>query len=419
MQKQEQPDRWEYDLLQGDSYREVLVNRNFLALWLGQALSHVGQSIVYVVVALYVYELTGSAQQVSFAVALELLPLVVVGPLAGVLADRMERRRILLAGFSVQAVLLGLLPFTVNLPQVYLLVFLSSLLAPVTSLVWAAALPAITGQKLFLRGSSLDIVAYNAANVGGPVLGGWLLAMVGAKPAFFAVAGCFLGAAFVSMRAHAPSPRAARGEPLGFRAIRSELGEAIRFLSDNPALRNLMVLNCIASLGWSAPSVAAIVYLTSTLGLGGREYGLLRGTVAMGIAVGVYVLGRYSRQLPRQRLLVGGVILAGLAYMTMLGGPGLTPLLGLWAISGLGWGAFWLMDQALWAETTPDKLRGRVYSLADAVIALAEVCTALLGGWLVSALGPIEALFILGFTIAVGAIALAGITRWTGSPLSR
>jgi MFS family permease len=416
VQKQKQPDRWEYDLFQGDSYREVLANRNFLALWLGQSLSHLAQSIVYVVVALYVYELTGSAQQVSFAIALELLPLVVVGPLAGLLADRMERRRILLAGFCLQATLIGLLPFSVNLPQVYLLVFLSSLLAPVTSLMWAAALPAITGQTLFVRGSSLDIVAYNAANVGGPLLGGWLLAIVGAKPAFFVVS-CFLGAAFVSMRAQAPAPRAASGEPLGFRAIRSELGEAIRFLRDNSTLRYLIVLNCIASLGWSAPSVAAIVYLTSTLGLGGREYGLLRGTLAMSIAVGVYVLGRYARQLPRQRLLVGGVILAGLAYMTMLGGPMFAPLLGLWIISGVGWAAFWLMDEALWAETTPDRLRGRVYSLADAVVALAEVCTALLGGWLVSALGPIEALFIMGFTIAVGAIALAGITRWAGPPV--
>ena len=69
-------------MLRGDSYREVLANRSFLALWLGQALSHVGQSIIYVVVALYVYELTGSARQVSFAVALELLPLILGHPVS-------------------------------------------------------------------------------------------------------------------------------------------------------------------------------------------------------------------------------------------------------------------------------------------------------------------------------------------------
>ena len=398
-------------MLRGDSYREVLANRSFRTLWLGQALSHVGQSIIYVVVALYVYQLTGSAQQVSFAIALELLPLVVLGPLAGVLADRLERKGMLVAAFSGQAVLVGLLSFTTSLAQVYLLVLLISLLAPMASLVWAVALPSITGQELFVRGSSLDIVAYNAANVLGPVVGGWLASLVGSRPVFFVAAGCFVGAASLSMTAPAPGPTGEVREPLRLRAIRSEMVEGIRFLLGSRVLRYLVLLNCIASLGWVGPSVAAVVYVTDTLGLGGREYGLLRGIDAMGIGLGVYVLGRYSRLLSRQRLLVGGVVLAGLAYMCTLVKPDLLLLLGFWFVSGLGWAANWLMDEALWAQLTPDKLRGRVYSFAYAVVSLAEVGMALLGGWLVTVMGPIEALFIIGFTIASGAIALTLLVR--------
>jgi NRE family putative nickel resistance protein-like MFS transporter len=406
-------------LLRGDSYREVLANRSFRALWLGQALSHLGQSIIYVVVALYVYELTGSAQQVSFAIALELLPLVVIGPLAGVLADRLERKRMLVAAFSVQAVLVGLLPFATSLAQVYVLVFLTSLFAPVASLVWAVALPSVTGQELFVRGSSLDIVAYNAADVLGPIVGGWLASLVGARLVFFLAAGCFVGAASLSMRAAARGPRTEIREPLRLHAVREEMVEGIRSLLRRPVLRYLVLLSCISCLGWSAPAVAAIVYVTDTLGLGGREYGLLRGTVAMSIGLGVYALGRYSRLLSRQHLLVGGVVLAGLAYMFMLAQPGLPLLLGLWFISGLGWAANWLMDEALWAELTPDKLRGRVYSLAGAVVSLAEVGMALLGGWLVTVLGPIQALFIIGLTISAGSIvvtALAGPPRYARPP---
>jgi NRE family putative nickel resistance protein-like MFS transporter len=398
-------------LLRGDSYREVLANRSFRALWLGQTLSHLGQSIIYVVVALYVYELTGSAQQVSFAIALELLPLVVIGPLAGVLADRLERKRMLVAAFSVQAVLVGVLSFTTSLAQVYVLVLLIGLLAPIASLVWAVALPSVTGQELFVRGSSLDIVAYNAANVLGPVVGGWLASLVGSRPVFFVAAGCFVGAASLSMTAAAHGPTAEVAEPLRLHAVRNEMVEGIRFLLGSRVLRYLVLLNCIASLGWAAPSVAAVVYVTDTLGLGGREYGLLQGIAAMGIALGVYVLGRYSRLLSRQRLLVGGVVLAGLAYMCTLVQPDLPLLLGLWFVSGLGWAANWLMDEALWAQLTPDKVRGRVYSFAYAVVSLAEVGMALLGGWLVTVMGPIEALFIIGFTIASGAIALTLLVR--------
>ena len=128
------------------------------------------------------------------------------------------------------------------------------------------------------------------------------------------------------------------------------------------------------------------------------------------MALGGYMLGRYTRILPRQHLLAGGVVLAGLAYMPVLGKPGLPPLVGLWFISGIGWGANWLMGNALWAEATPDEVRGRVYSLADAAISLAEVGTALVGGWLINALGAARALFVIGGTVGLGTIILSALT---------
>jgi len=401
---------WECTLLRGDSYREVFANRDFRVLWLGQTLAHLGQSIVYVAVALYVYELTGSAQELSFALALQLLPWVVIGPVAGLLADRLERKRVLVAAYLVQTVLVALLPFTSTLGQVYALVFLSSLLAPVVSIVRAAALPAVIGQKLFVRGSSLDIVAYNAANVVGPLLGGWLVSLVGARPTFFVVVGCLLGATFLSLRVVIPSPATENRRALGLRMVWHDLREGMRILVGTPVLRYLVLLNCVSAVGWSAPDVAAVVYLTDSLGLGGQEYGLLRGTISLSMALGVYVLGRYARLLPRQHFLVGGVVLSGLAYVSVLGKPGLVVLLFLWFTSGIGWGASWLMDNALWAEVTPDEVRGRVYSLAEAVVSLAEVGMALLGGWLVNARGPIQALAIMGGTIGLGAIALSALT---------
>ncbi len=397
-------------MLRGDSYREVFANRDFRALWLGQALAHLGQSIAYVAVALYVYELTGSAQELSFALALQLLPWVVIGPVAGLLADRLERKAVLVVAYLVQTGLLALLPFTSTLGQVYALVFLSSLLAPVAQIVRAAALPAVTGQKLFVRGSSLDIVAYNAANVVGPPLGGWLVSLVGAKPTFFVVVGCFLAATVFSLRVVIPDPSAGNRGSLGLQMIWRDLREGIRILVGTPVLRYLVLLNCISAVGWSAPDVAAVVYLTDILGLGGQEFGLLRGAISLSMALGVYVLGRYARVLPRQRLLVGGVVLAGLAYVSVLGKPGLVALLFLWFASGIGWGASWLMDNALWAEVTPDEVRGRVYSLAEAVVSLAEVGMALLGGWLVNARGPVQALAIMGVTIGLGGIALSALT---------
>lgn len=71
--------------------------------------------------ALYVYELTGSARDLSFALALQLLPWMVVGPVAGMLADHLERKAILVVAYAFQAALVALLPFTTTLGQVYAL----------------------------------------------------------------------------------------------------------------------------------------------------------------------------------------------------------------------------------------------------------------------------------------------------------
>jgi hypothetical protein len=86
-------------------------------------------------------------------------------------------------------------------------------------------------------------------------------------------------------------------------------------------------------------------------------------------------------------------------------------LLVIWAASGLGWGAHWLMDQTLWAGATPDESRGRIFSLAEAAVSLVGVGTALLGGWLISTFGPVLALAGIGATMAVGALVISIITR--------
>jgi len=397
-------------LPRGDSYREVLANRSFRLLWLGQGLSDLGRSIIYVAVALYVYDLTGSAREVALAVTLELLPWVIVGPLVGAMADRLDRKRMLVLGFLIQAGLVALIPFATSLTQVYVLLFLSSLSAPVTSLVWTASLPTIIGPRLLVRGYSLDIVIVNFAYVAGPILGGWLVTLVGAKPTFFVVVACLLGAAALSSRAILPGPRTQQLASLGLSTIRADLASGLRFLKGNPILRYLLLLSCVATLGWSVPNIAAVAYVTDDLGLDGGVYGLLRGILSLSTALGVYALGGHFRILPRQVLLVGGVLLAGLTYVLMLAEPLLLPLMVLWFMSGLGWAAFWLSGESMWAQLVPDEIRGRVFSLADAIINLVEAGTAILGGWLVSVCGPVEAIFIVGATMAIASVLLSVVS---------
>jgi Na+/melibiose symporter-like transporter len=388
------------------TYRQALNNPNFRSLWVSHSLAQLGRATLYVVVALYVYELTGSARELSFAVALQLLPWVVVGPLAGILADRLERKRVLIAAYLMATLVAVVLPFTTRLAQLYVLIFLINLLDPAARITQAAALPSITGQHLFVPSTSLNIVSLNAAYVIGPALGGWLVSIVGAQSAFVPVLACFLGALVFALRAKIPSPVTGDRERLRLATIPGDLAVALRIIFSDPLLRFLVLFSCIAAIGWSAPDMVAVVFVNENLGLSGREYGLLRGTVSLSLALGVFLLGAVESRLLRPYLFLGGTLVAGLAYGAVFAEPTLTGLLGLWFASGIGWGAFWLIDNALWAEGTLDHVRDRIVSLADALIYVAKVGAALGVGWLIPALGASRSLGIIGAAICTGTLAL-------------
>jgi sugar phosphate permease len=186
--------------------------------------------------------------------------------------------------------------------------------------------------------------------------------------------------------------------------------EALRLLSRNRILRYLVLLDVAVARGVIGPDIASLVYLTDTLQLGGREYGLLRGTVSFSMALGVFVLGRYASKLSRGHMLIGGIILVGLTYALAGTGPSAALLFGLWFVSGLGWSASWLASDSLYAEVTPDATRGRVYSLVAASYALIEAGTATFTGWMVTQFGPGTGLYVIGGAVSVGAIVVAVLT---------
>jgi MFS family permease len=395
-------------LQRGESYRAVFANRDFRALWFSRILGTLGWSISYIAVALYVYELTGDASGVSYALALELLPWVIVGPVVGLLADRFDRKPVLVAGYALKALFTALLPFAHTTGQIYLLVFLSGLMSPVVDIARFAALPGVLGGELYVRGASLDIMAITGMEILGPPLGGWLVGVMGAKPVFGSVVLCFAAAAISSGAAQLPKVDVPRRAPVPLmRQVWDDLRVGMRRISGSPVLRFLLLITCVATSGWAAVDVALVAYVRGTLGLGGGEYGLVTGVAAFSLTLGVYILGRYLKAFSRRKLLIGGVLLAGVSLMLVGIGPAFSALLVLWFLKGFGWAGHWLIDNAYWAEATDDRERGRIFSQAWAIVGLMESLTALLGGWLTNYFGPAQAMVMLGGLMFFGTLALS------------
>src|SRR5918997_986539 len=203
----------------GDS---LLRNVRFLQLWVGQGTSFVGDAVSMIALVVLVVQITGSASAVGGALVARLLP-TLASPLAGVLADRIDRRVILIASDLVRAVVVLGMVFTRDLLVLYALVFLLGSARTLFNPTIRAAFPSVVGEGDLTRANALVSGAFSVSITVGPAIGGLLVATVGVEVAFLLDAATYLVSAVFLYLIRLPRSRMGGGEDL-FRELRFGLG---------------------------------------------------------------------------------------------------------------------------------------------------------------------------------------------------
>src|ERR687898_3090228 len=196
----------------------LLRNARFLRLWIGQGASFVGDAVSMIALVVLVVQITGSASAVGGALVARLLP-TILSPLAGVLADRLDRRIVLVASDLARAVLVLGLVFARDLATIYVLVFLMGLARTVFNPTVRAAFPSVVGGGDLTRANALIGGTFSISIMLGPALGGLLVASIGVEAAFLADAATYLVSAILLSTVPLPRPereeaRAGFGEDL-------------------------------------------------------------------------------------------------------------------------------------------------------------------------------------------------------------
>src|SRR5215218_4501597 len=161
----------------------LLRNVRFLRLWIGQGTSFVGDAVSMVALVVLVVEITGSASAVGGALVARLLP-TIASPLAGVLADRVDRRVVLVASDLARTLLVLGLVFARDLATIYILIFLMGLARTVFNPTVRAAFPSVVGGGDLTRANALMSGTFSVSETAGPALGGLLVATVGIDAPF-------------------------------------------------------------------------------------------------------------------------------------------------------------------------------------------------------------------------------------------
>jgi MFS family permease len=351
----------------------------FRSLFAAQVLSVVGDQFARVALAVLVFARTGSAGLAALTYALTLLPDLVGGPLLSGLADRLPRRRLMVAGDLGRAVLVGLMAVP-GAPLWVLCVLLVAvqLLGSPFSAARAALLAVILDGDRYVVASAVANLTFQAAQLVGFGTGGVLVAGVGSGRALLIDAATFVASAvlvrFGVVERAAPGRAAGGGVSPGW--WRSLSGGAGLVWGDR-RLRALVGLACVSGC-YIAVEGLAVPY-AAAWGGGAVAAGLLLAANPAGTVVGMLVLTRWVRPATRLRWMGPLAVAACVPLVGCAARPGLAATVALWAVSG-ACSAFQVPANAAFVQAVPDAQRGQAFGLAVTALRVAQGAGILLAG---------------------------------------
>lgn len=384
-------------------------SHNYRRFFPGQALSLMGTWMQTVAQSWLVLELTGSGTALGLVVALERLPVLLVAPYGGVIADRVDKRRLLMAlqsGMALLALTLGLLTVTgvVELWHVFVLALLLGLCNAFENPARHAFTSQMVGAELLRNAVGLNSVIASGARAVGPAVAGVLIVTAGTGVCFLVNAATFGAVIFAlwGMRGTAleVSPGAVRA--------RGQLREGLRYVRGMPQLRvPLLMMGLIGMLTYEFQVVLPVLVLDS-FGGKGSTYGLMTSAMGAGAIVGgLLVAGRGRTGLAP---LTGHAAVFGLTILAAAAAPTLSVMLLALTLVGAGSVAFLSVANSTLQLGSDPAMRGRVMSLFTVAFLGTTPVGGPIAGWLAENAGGRWGLVMQGtaclVAAAVGAFAL-------------
>ncbi len=289
--------------------RPLWRHRPFLLLWGGQTISEIGSSVSSLVLPLLaVATLHATTFEVAVLGALGQLPFLLLALPAGVVVDRVRRRRLMLGCDLARLVLTASIPVAallwhVALGQLYAVAAGVGVLTVFFDVAYQSCLPGLVSAEQLIDANGKLGTSQSFAQFAGPPMGGALAGLIGAARTVTADALSYAVSTVSLLLIRTPDPRpapAAAGERVGFRAA---MGEGLRFLLGHPILRK--VVACTATANFASGGIGAleVVFLVRTLHASAGVVGLVLGVASVGGVLGGLAAGRITRWVGSARVI--------------------------------------------------------------------------------------------------------------------
>lgn len=400
----------------GSGPAALLRHRDFRHAWVAGALAGVMRWLEVPVIGLWVFQTTGSPLQVSLVLLLRMLPNFLFGVFAGAIADRFNRKRILIGALATLALVfvgLALLAAGGSLTvwQVASGVFISGCFWSMDFPVRRNLIGEIAGLPRLGAAMGLDAVTTNATRMAGPVVGGILFELYGIQGAYFLGAALFATSALLILSIDYRQSAAGGGEL----RILANIVDGLRFVRSSPTIQSVLLVTL-------AMNVFALPYQTmvpviggSTLDLSASGVGMLFAAEGLGALISALAITWFVQPRHYMRLYLGGSVLCSAMVLLFALSEVFELALPLLLVSGLGFAAFGSMQGTLIFACPPPRYRRRVSGVLAVSIGTAPLGTLHLG-LLAEHLGASTAVAIaqVESLLALALIAFLFPRLWTG-----
>ena len=353
-------------------------NRNFRRLWLAQIISEVGDWFYTLAIYSLLLQLTGRAGSVALALVLQVLPQTLVGPAAGIVNDRISRKKVMIAADVLRTVIVFAMLLVRSRSMVWLvypLLLLETIMAAFFEPARNAVIPSVTAREDVLVANTLSSATWSVNLLIGASAGGVVMALLGRDAVFVLNALSFLFSAFLIKGMHFNEPHADASHPLGVSDLFdfSPIFDGIRYVREHPRLRTVVFVKAgelMIGPSWVLFTVMGLRYFPVHLrGIDPERGGvlgmsLLLGARGAGAVTGPLIAARWASD-SEDRLSLG-IFLGYLGVAVGYGLLGAAPNVWLAClcvmIGHCGGSTVWVFSTTLLQLNTDDRFRGRVFA---------------------------------------------------------
>lgn len=390
-------------------------NPHYFRLWSAQAISLIGDWFNTIVLAALVARYSeGSGWAISALLLSRFLPPLIVSPLAGVLLDRFDRKKMLIISDLLRAVIvLGflLVRSADMLWLVYVLTIIQFSLSAVFEPGRSALLPSVVRREDLVRANILGSITWSVMLAIGGALGGIVATLFGTEVALlidsatFVLSAIFIMGIRLSPPQNVPEPAAERSGRIGIQ----DYIEGLRYARRNPSTAAILLIKFGGNFG--NIDAIMIVYATTLFVIGddgSGALGIFWSVFGIGAILGPLLLNYFNDGSVRvmRRLILAGYLLITVGWLAMGAAP--TLLIAAFAIGvkAMGGSVYWTYSSAILQKTVPDQYLGRIFSLDMAGFQLATVASVVLTGWALETFGSGQIRAIVYVTAAASLIPL-------------